>query len=78
MLRKKLTKTGKDGPYIEPISIVLLQELDHWNKLLAYMAQSLKDLQKALAGEIGMSQELDDISSVCPMWKRAKACDSTL
>jgi dynein heavy chain len=63
VLRKKLTKQGKDGPYIEPVSIVLLQELDHWNKLLAYMTLSLKDLQRALAGEIGMSQDLDEISN---------------
>lgn len=45
-----------------PTQIVLLQELDRWNLLVNAMASSLKDLQKALKGEIGMSQELDDLS----------------
>ncbi|GBG66219.1 hypothetical protein CBR_g57822 [Chara braunii] len=45
-----------------PIQVVLLQELERWNKLLQKMTSSLKDLQKALSGEIGMSNELDELS----------------
>jgi hypothetical protein len=37
------------------LQVVLLQELDRWNALITRMQASLKDLQKALAGEIGMS-----------------------
>jgi dynein heavy chain len=33
-----------------------LQELDHWNRLVNVMSSSLRELQKALLGEIGMSQ----------------------
>ncbi len=39
-----------------PTQVVLLQELDRWNVLVSTMSSSLKDLQKALKGEIGMSQ----------------------
>ena len=41
--------------------MVLLQELERWNKLVIKMAISLQDLQKALIGEIGMSDELDSL-----------------
>ncbi|CAK4656794.1 hypothetical protein LEN26_006663 [Aphanomyces euteiches] len=46
-----------------PTQVVLLQELDRWNVLTAKMATSLGDLQKALIGEIGMSDELDAVGS---------------
>ncbi|KAF0719904.1 Aste57867_701 [Aphanomyces stellatus] len=46
-----------------PTQVVLLQELDRWNVLTAKMAVSLGDLQKALIGEIGMSDELDSVGS---------------
>ncbi|KAF0748260.1 hypothetical protein AaE_007406 [Aphanomyces astaci] len=46
-----------------PTQVVLLQELDRWNVLTAKMAVSLGDLQKALIGEIGMSDELDAVGS---------------
>jgi dynein heavy chain len=44
-----------------PTQIVLLQELDRWNQLVTVMQTSLKDLLKALKGEIGMSQALDEL-----------------
>jgi len=56
---------------------VLLQELDRFNKLLEIMQQSLLDLQRALVGEIGMSQALEELSScifngfVSPGWLHA-------
>jgi dynein heavy chain len=46
-----------------PIQVVLLQEIERWNHLVNAMVSSLKDLQKALAGIIGMSADLDDLAS---------------
>jgi dynein heavy chain, axonemal len=46
-----------------PAQIVLLQELERWNKLVVKMGQSLSDLQKALVGEIGMSDALDELGA---------------
>ncbi len=47
---------------LPPCDIVLLQELDHWNKLCINMFQSLHLLLKALKGEIGMNNKLDEMS----------------
>jgi dynein heavy chain len=47
----------------QPTTIVLLQELERFNMLLEKIHVSLYDLQRALNGEIGMSQELDDLSN---------------
>jgi dynein heavy chain len=44
-----------------PTQIVLLQELERWNALCSRMAVSLDNLQKALTGEIGMSDALDTL-----------------
>lgn len=57
LIRKKL-----GGPP-SPTQVVLLQELDRWNLLTARMTVSLGDLQKALVGEIGMSDELDALGN---------------
>ncbi|KAK2951356.1 putative Dynein-1-alpha heavy chain, flagellar inner arm I1 complex [Blattamonas nauphoetae] len=46
-----------------PSQVVLLQELEHWNRLCEKIRSSLKELRRALSGEIGMSAELDDLSS---------------
>lgn len=57
-----------------PTQIVLIQELARFNILLETMQASLFDLQRALAGEIGMSMSLDDLAGcmfngwVPPMW----------
>ncbi|XP_040982062.1 LOW QUALITY PROTEIN: dynein heavy chain 10, axonemal [Aquila chrysaetos chrysaetos] len=50
------------GPDITPTTVVLLQELERFNKLIIRMAKSLAELQRALAGEVGMSTELDDVA----------------
>ena len=53
---------------------MLLQELERFNILLELMQQSLLDLQRALVGEIGMSQQLEELGNcifngfVPPMW----------
>ena len=43
--------------------VVLLQELDRFNILAKTMKTTLKQLQKALVGEIGMSNELDALAT---------------
>ncbi|XP_030875567.1 dynein heavy chain 10, axonemal [Leptonychotes weddellii] len=50
------------GVGISPTSVVLLQELERFNKLVIRMSKSLAELQRALAGEVGMSNELDDVA----------------
>lgn len=51
------------GDDLPPTTIVLFQELERWNSLVKIIQQSLEDLEKALKGEIGMSNELEDIST---------------
>ncbi|TPX54389.1 hypothetical protein PhCBS80983_g05954 [Powellomyces hirtus] len=46
-----------------PTQVVLLQELERWNILVDRMSSSLKDLRRALKGEIGMSAKLDELAS---------------
>lgn len=59
-----------------PTAIVLLQELERWNVLVLTMASSLVDLKRALKGEIGMSESLDELASslfngyLPGMWRR--------
>lgn len=48
---------------ITPTLIVLLQELERFNSLLGRMQNSLTLLRKALAGEIGMDLNLDNIAT---------------
>ncbi|KAJ1434470.1 dynein heavy chain 10 axonemal [Ochromonadaceae sp. CCMP2298] len=66
---------------ISPCQVVLLQELARWNNLVQKMALSLMDLQRALVGEIGMSDELDALgdnlfNGILPnMWR--KLCPDT-
>ncbi|XP_031448519.1 dynein heavy chain 10, axonemal isoform X3 [Phasianus colchicus] len=50
------------GLELPPTTVVLLQELERFNKLIICMAKSLAELQRALAGEVGMSSELDDVA----------------
>uniref|UniRef100_A0A3Q3MNV8 Dynein axonemal heavy chain 10 n=1 Tax=Mastacembelus armatus TaxID=205130 RepID=A0A3Q3MNV8_9TELE len=52
----------KFGTEISPTSVVLLQELERFNKLVVRMQRSLAELQRALAGEVGMSSELDEVA----------------
>lgn len=46
-----------------PTQVVLLQEIERWNRVLVVMSTSLKDLQRALTGEIGFSSALEDLSN---------------
>ena len=70
-----------DSEIITPCQVVLLQELERWNNLVKRMASSLADLQRALVGEIGMSDDLDSLGDslfngfLPQMWK--KLCPDT-
>ncbi|NWU99300.1 DYH10 protein, partial [Upupa epops] len=64
------------GADISPTTAVLLQELEWFNKLIIRMAKSLAELQCALAGQVGMSSELDDVAQalfngqIPAIWRR--------
>lgn len=47
---------------MSPTIVVLLQELERFNKLISTMRRSLVQLKKALAGEIGMDAVLDNVA----------------
>lgn len=47
---------------MSPTVVVLLQELERFNKLIAIIRRTLLQLQKALAGEIGMDSILDNVA----------------
>ena len=78
-----LERNGTDAP--TPCQVVLLQEVERWNKLAIKMAVSLIDLQRALIGEIGMSDDLDSLGEslfngfLPPTWaKSAPATEKKL
>ncbi|XP_017478046.1 PREDICTED: dynein heavy chain 10, axonemal [Rhagoletis zephyria] len=48
---------------ITPTGVVLLQELDRFNLLVIRIKKTLKLLRKAIAGEIGMDNVLDNIAN---------------
>ncbi|XP_074640231.1 dynein axonemal heavy chain 10-like [Tubulanus polymorphus] len=52
----------KYGLDISPTTVVLLQELERINKLISKMRVTLSTLKRALVGEVGMSNELDELS----------------
>lgn len=52
----------KDG-IPTPLEVVLLQEIERYETLVKKMIANLKDLKRALKGEIGMTQALDDIGT---------------
>jgi len=49
--------------YTESMNTVLTQEVIRYNRLLSIMAKMLKDVQKALKGEIVMSEDLDALAT---------------
>lgn len=57
----RVRATIDDPP--SPTQVVLLQELERFNKLVITMSTSLVELGRALSGEVGMSQQLDDIAT---------------
>lgn len=61
---------------LTPSEVVLFQELEIFKNLSLKIQSSLKDLKRALSGEIGMSAELDtlffslDINMLPEQWRR--------
>ena len=49
--------------YNESMNTVLVQEVIRYNKLLVVMAKMLRDVQRALKGEVVMSEELDALAT---------------
>ena len=47
------------GEHMDSLAIVLAQEMDRFNKLLAAMTATLADLQRAIRGEALLSDDLD-------------------
>jgi dynein heavy chain len=58
---RMIIETQNGNPTPTPAQIVLLQELERYNKLTKLMKTNLVDLGRALIGEIGMSEALDNI-----------------
>merc|ERR1719235_1189784 len=46
-----------------PLEVVLLQEIERYEALVKRMVANLRDLRRALKGEIGMSQLLDELGT---------------
>ena len=73
-LRQQTKELEADG--FKPIFVVLVQELERWEKLNARMNKSLTALKNALIGEIAMSSELDELGSAIfngqlpDMWRK--------
>ena len=68
-------RRGETTP--SPTTIVLFQELERHNALKAVLRDSLRELLKAINGEIGMSRELDGVAEALSrgrlpaIWKAA-------
>lgn len=69
-----MVNVRKKYPKPTPAKVVLMQELDTWNALCVGISSSLRDLRRALRGEIGMSDKLDLLGDslfngyLPPMW----------
>jgi dynein heavy chain, axonemal len=70
--------------YEESMNTVLVQEVEKYNALMAVMKDHLKDVKRALSGDIGMSDVLDSIASalfnglVPVLWKNENTGFKTL
>jgi dynein heavy chain, axonemal len=51
----------KRGEHMDSLSTVLSQEMDRYNQILVVMSSSLEELQRAIRGEVLMSDELDNM-----------------
>jgi len=73
-----LESVGKKFPtdYMESMNTVIMQECVRYNGLLAMMKSTLGEVQRALVGEIVMTEELEQISNcmfnntVPPIWAK--------
>ena len=58
-----MSQARKKFKVLTPTDIVLLQEMERFNMLVVTISSSISELLKALAGEIGMSEQLDNIAN---------------
>jgi len=71
------TTFQRRGEHMDSLGTVLIQEMARFNKLLSVMASSLADLQRAIRGEVLLSEELDRMytallnNMVPPNWEAA-------
>lgn len=71
-----LAMRKETGDILPPPTVVLFQELERFNILVMKIADSINNLTRALAGEIGMSADLDELSLslyngfLPPIWRR--------
>ena len=52
-----------DKGVLPSLSVVLVQEMERFNRLLATVGRTLSELQRAVRGEIAMSAQLDDVQA---------------
>ena len=70
--------------YEESMNTVICQEVEKYNDLMRLMKNHLRDVKRALSGDIGMSEELDSIGTalfnglVPELWKNANTGFKTL
>uniref|UniRef100_A0A0G4IFQ9 AAA+ ATPase domain-containing protein n=1 Tax=Chromera velia CCMP2878 TaxID=1169474 RepID=A0A0G4IFQ9_9ALVE len=73
---EEMKTQSEEGHVPRPTEVVLVQEVARFQILINRMTSSLLDLKRALAGEIGMSAELDELGSsllngfLPPAWAR--------
>jgi hypothetical protein len=60
--RPELMQTNDEG-LLPSLTVVLMQEMDRFNRLLVRMRKSLVDIRKAIKGEVVMSLDLDRMFS---------------
>ena len=77
-LRKDLEADG-----FSPVFVVLVQELERWEKLNLRMSKSLSMLKKAIKGDIAMSGDLDALGleaaepfALSPRTSRPRGCEA--
>ena len=66
---KELFVPDKAGGTIDSLSVVLLHEMEKYNALLSILSSTLDRLQKAVTGEVVMSQDLDYMYTCFLMFK---------
>jgi dynein axonemal heavy chain len=59
--RSEHSADPKEQEGLRPIDIVLVQELERFNALVAVMKDDVKLLQQALSGEVGISSALEEL-----------------
>jgi dynein heavy chain len=50
-----------ENAILDPLTVVLKQEVERWHRLLKLLVESLKELEKALKGLVSMSPLLEDV-----------------